>query len=53
MGEINVVVDRVDVPHTHFVVSYLLRGGFSGGPVIIVANEGNALIEACPRERSG
>jgi len=32
VGEINAVIDRYDVPHPHFVLSPLARGGFSGGP---------------------
>lgn len=34
IGEVNAVVDRYDVPNPHFAISYLPRGGFSGGPVI-------------------
>lgn len=33
VGEVNAVIDRYDIPHPHFVLSYLPRGGFSGGPV--------------------
>jgi S1-C subfamily serine protease len=33
-GEVTAVVDRIDIPHPHFALSYLPRGGFSGGPVI-------------------
>lgn len=33
VGEVNAVIDRYDTPHPHFVLSYLPRGGFSGGPV--------------------
>lgn len=31
-GEVNAVIDRYDVPHPHFVLSSIARGGFSGGP---------------------
>jgi len=34
VGEVNAIIDRIDVPHPHFVLSNLARGGFSGGPVI-------------------
>lgn len=40
-GEVNAIVDRYDVPHPHFVISSLARGGFSGGPVI---SEGGYLL---------
>jgi S1-C subfamily serine protease len=33
-GEVNAVIDRYDTPHVHYALSYLPRGGFSGGPVI-------------------
>lgn len=34
-GEINAIVERPhDVPHPHFIISGLARGGFSGGPVL-------------------
>lgn len=33
VGEVNAVIDRYDIPHPHFVLSYIPRGGFSGGPV--------------------
>lgn len=34
-GEINAIVERPHgVPHPHFIISGLPRGGFSGGPVI-------------------
>lgn len=32
-AEINAVVDLVDAPHVHMVISAMPRGGFSGGPV--------------------
>jgi hypothetical protein len=35
-GEINAVIDRYDTRHPHFVVSPLPRGGFSGGPALVV-----------------
>lgn len=33
-GEVNAVVDKYNVPHPHFVISNMGRGGYSGGPVI-------------------
>lgn len=33
-GEVNVVVDKYNGPHPHFVISNMGRGGYSGGPVL-------------------
>jgi hypothetical protein len=37
-GEVNAIVERPhEVPHPHFIVSGTPRGGFSGGPVVTIA----------------
>ncbi|WP_461373707.1 S1 family peptidase [Candidatus Aquicultor sp.] len=33
-GEVNAIIDKYNVPHPHFIISTIPRGGFSGGPVI-------------------
>ncbi len=33
-GQINAVIDLINIPHVHFVVSTTARGGFSGGVVL-------------------
>jgi len=33
-AEVNAMVDRIDVPHVHFILSAMPRGGFSGGLVL-------------------
>lgn len=34
LAEVNAIADRYDVPHPHFIISAVPRGGFSGGPAI-------------------
>ena len=33
-GEVQAVIDKYNGPHTHFVISCMGRGGYSGGPVL-------------------
>lgn len=40
-GQINAVVDLINVSHVHFIVSTMARGGFSGG--VVLSERGFAL----------
>ncbi|WP_409054571.1 serine protease [Variovorax sp. GrIS 2.14] len=41
LGEINALAELYSVPHPHFIVSCMARGGFSGGPALVAYNEAN------------
>lgn len=41
VGEISAQIRRYDQEPTHFVVSSIARGGFSGAPVQVAYDEGN------------
>lgn len=40
-GEINASIDKYTGGHSHFIVSTMARGGFSGGPALVAYDEDN------------
>lgn len=55
-AEVNAMIDRRDVPHVHFVLSSMPRGGFSGGVAVLESGialgivTSSLMVDAAPAE---